>query len=126
MLATDRAECRRLLEARRTELIAAIHARRGDIAVERTPDSADESQYAAEIFQAAGMINNRSRDLTAVQRALLLMGTGGYGVCEQCEREIPTKRMLARPMATYCCACQERVDAVDKGYREVMALEEVA
>ena len=32
---------------------------------------------------------------------------GTYGVCSDCEEEIPEKRLMARPTTRFCIACQE-------------------
>jgi phage/conjugal plasmid C-4 type zinc finger TraR family protein len=36
---------------------------------------------------------------------------GGYGICAECGRQIPPRRLKALPTATLCVACQERREA---------------
>jgi DnaK suppressor protein len=38
---------------------------------------------------------------------LARMENGTYGVCSDCEEEIPEKRLTARPTTKLCIACQE-------------------
>lgn len=41
-----------------------------------------------------------------IHQALEAMNRGMYGICCDCEEEIPRKRMEAVPGATRCVACQ--------------------
>jgi len=37
-----------------------------------------------------------------------------YGVCEQCQTEIPIERLEAEPSARFCVPCQERLEALER------------
>lgn len=39
--------------------------------------------------------------------ALARIENGTYGVCSDCEEEIPEKRLTARPTTRFCVGCQE-------------------
>ena len=43
-----------------------------------------------------------------VERALARLGTGTYGICEECSEPIPLERLRALPEATRCVRCQRR------------------
>jgi DnaK suppressor protein len=49
-----------------------------------------------------------------VERALDRLSDGKYGVCEDCEEEIPTERLKFRPEATRCVGCQGRWDRLNR------------
>lgn len=48
----------------------------------------------------------------ASAKAKILDGT--YGICEDCGDEISQKRLLARPMASFCIGCQEAKENLEK------------
>lgn len=50
--------------------------------------------------------------LVEVDRALLRMEQGTYGICVQCGQEIPRERLLARPSADRCVSCAQGAPAV--------------
>jgi DnaK suppressor protein len=96
------------LEARKCELIASIRSQREGLSVEeRNADPLD--QVAAESNREdAGRSIQRSRDmLKEVDGALGRIKAGEYGDCLDCGQPISQKRLLARPMALRCIACQE-------------------
>ena len=39
--------------------------------------------------------------------ALARIENGTYGICLDCEEEIPEKRLMARPTTRFCIVCQE-------------------
>ena len=47
-----------------------------------------------------------SRELVQVERAIVLMREGRYGVCENCEESIPITRLKALPFTPLCVDCQ--------------------
>ncbi|MCO6413206.1 MAG: TraR/DksA C4-type zinc finger protein [Thiogranum sp.] len=106
------------LEQRRSELLASIRRQLlesdnqtfNDLAGS-VHDSAEESvaDLLADIgFADIGREVNEVRD---IERALIRMATGVYGVCVDCEADIPFERLSAYPTAKRCRACQERYEA---------------
>lgn len=49
--------------------------------------------------------------LKDIDNALKRIDSGAYGVCKYCEKEIGEKRMLARPVASACVACKEKLQS---------------
>jgi DnaK suppressor protein len=47
-----------------------------------------------------------------VLNALRKIDDGSYGFCEECEEEIPIKRLKAIPDARYCITCQAEIEKV--------------
>lgn len=45
------------------------------------------------------------RDLSGVERALVRLDEGTYGVCEVCGRPIGDEVLSIAPLATRCSAC---------------------
>jgi DnaK suppressor protein len=48
--------------------------------------------------------------LASIESALARFDRGEFGICEECEGEIPLKRLQAVPWASYCVPCQERIE----------------
>jgi DnaK suppressor protein len=46
------------------------------------------------------------RELLAIERALAKMTAGAFGSCEDCDEQIPARRLLALPEARLCANCQ--------------------
>jgi DnaK suppressor protein len=105
----DLSKYRSILEARIADLERNIRAREG-IAVERTPDAADEVQRASERALAISHMDRQSKQLQDTRAALRRIHDGTFGVCENCEEEIPPKRLSAVPWASLCVVCQEAQD----------------
>jgi DnaK suppressor protein len=80
------------------------------IALERVPDSLDETTFAAAREAAALELERIYRLLHHVETALARLNAGKYGSCLKCEEEIAEKRLNAIPWAIYCIGCQEAVD----------------
>ena len=50
------------------------------------------------------------RDLREVEQALGRLHEPDYGVCADCDTDIPYSRLSANPSATRCISCQRRVE----------------
>jgi len=51
-----------------------------------------------------------SRELRQIERSLVRLKQGTYGVCEGCSRKIPVTRLDALPFTTTCIQCQREVE----------------
>jgi DnaK suppressor protein len=107
---------RKQLLKRREELAASVKSH-----AEELPDTGldgaagDSSDHAAadytiEMFGA--LLERQAGTLEDVERALEKIDGGEFGVCEGCEKQIPSKRLKALPTARYCLECQEKEDRV--------------
>jgi DnaK suppressor protein len=47
------------------------------------------------------------KQIRLVEEALQRIDAGTYGTCQQCEQEIPEKRLEVEPWARHCIRCQE-------------------
>ena len=82
------------------EVVAASASSNADD--EHDPEGAT---IAFERQQVAALLDQARRRLTDVDDALARAGTGDYGVCAECGREIAPERLAARPQARTCIAC---------------------
>ena len=51
-----------------------------------------------------------SRELLKIERAILRLKQGIYGVCEGCAKKIPVSRLNALPFSTTCIECQREME----------------
>lgn len=60
-------------------------------------------------------IKDRERKLIGkVQEALKKIGDGTYGVCESCGEAISPKRLMARPVTSFCINCKSEMEAEER------------
>jgi DnaK suppressor protein len=103
------------LRSRRQELLNSIQGQReGLVAGERNADQLD--QVAAESNREdAGRNIRRAREMVfEIDDALERMKAGEYGICADCEEQIPAKRLAACLTATRCVPCQEAYEHAQK------------
>lgn len=76
------------------------------------------------------LLTDRERDkLRKIDEALLKINDGEYGICEECEEEIPLGRLKVMPFARYCVKCQsdiEKIQAQTRRFEEERAYREIA
>jgi len=109
MTLAETAGCKTVLEAKKTELSYSLR-NRDEIVIEKAPDALDEVQQMGEREIAVRNLDRDSGMMRLIRRALARIENGSYGVCLQCEEDIPLKRLKAVPWADFCIACQERAD----------------
>ncbi|HLH02392.1 MAG TPA: TraR/DksA family transcriptional regulator [Bryobacteraceae bacterium] len=102
-------EFRRLLEAKKNELLAG-GSDREEILIENAAEDFDRLQQQLNREVAIRNLDRESKLLKEVQAALNRIEDGSYGICLRCEEEIPEKRLRALPWAAYCVSCQEAID----------------
>lgn len=84
---------------------------------------ADEDEQAlSEMMQTLASEKNKKQAelLSQVDRALRRLDASpdDFGLCEECEEEIPEKRMKLMPYATLCAECQAKRDPRRGGTRK--------
>lgn len=75
------------------------------------------------------LLGDREREkLHGIDEALLRIEEGDYGVCEECEEEIPIGRLKAMPFARHCVKCKsdlEKLQAQTRRFEEERAYREI-
>ena len=76
------------------------------------------------------LLGDREREkLRNIDEALLKVEEGEYGICEECEEEIPLGRLKVVPFARYCVKCKadiEKQQAQTKRFEEDRVYREIA
>jgi len=75
------------------------------------------------------LLGDREREkLHSIDEALLRIDEGEYGICEECEEEIPLGRLKAMPFARHCVKCKadlEKLQAQTRRFEEERAYREI-
>jgi DnaK suppressor protein len=83
-----------------------------------TGDSADVAFESGSDEMASHLAEIDARELTQIDRALVRLKQGTYGLCEVCQGRIPIGRLNALPYTTLCIECQREMerypDAADR------------
>jgi DnaK suppressor protein len=116
MTSAQRAALQRRLIDLRDELLgrgpARIEPNRTEAAATGVAD--EDAQALSEMFQVLASKRNEGQAaaLRRVERALERSAADPelFGLCEECEEEIPWARLEAIPYATLCAACQAKRD----------------
>jgi DnaK suppressor protein len=102
-------ETRRVLEAKRKELLAGSSDRE-EILIQTAAEEFDRLQQQMNREVAIRNLDRESKLLKDVQGAIQRLEDGTFGICLRCDEEIPEKRRKAVPWAAYCVNCQETIE----------------
>ena len=75
-----------------------------------TGDSADVAFESGSEEMASQLAELDARELHQIERALLRLKQGTYGLCEGCGCKIPVGRLNALPYTSLCIACQREME----------------
>ena len=105
-----------VLESKRQELIRGIRSNAAGLILESgEAELIDQIQGMAGRDELAILLNRFSSTLEDVERSLLAIADGSYGVCGMCDEPIAPKRLQAIPWAAHCVHCQEQIEAAQQG-----------
>ena len=57
------------------------------------------------------LARRREQSLHEISKALKRIDSGDYGYCEKCSEAIAVKRLQINPVALYCIACSNKLEA---------------
>lgn len=109
-----------LLERREALIKQAQNTLKSDMVL--SPDDRfDEVDQASSEYMQAFNFRLRGRESFLLQKidlALEKITKGTYGICEECEEPISTKRLQARPETPLCISCKEAQEKEEAVYAE--------
>lgn len=103
------------IEAKARELAERLNDRER-FAVESPAEEIEKIVLAEQRDLAVNLLGTSTRMQREIREAVDRLARGDFGICEQCDREIPAKRLDALPWARRCVSCQENVEA-NEGFR---------
>lgn len=99
-----------------TELADDLADLEADASIERGADAEDTCEAASDeaMLGMSLAIMDRDREtLRAVLDALDRIEGGNFGVCEDCEGDIPVERLLVLPWARRCVSCAQEYERLN-------------
>ena len=126
-------EMRGILLTMKEETLAEIQKvlRSGTDKPDLEPSGDIYDQASSERDRELGLLlGDREREkLRNIDEALERIVDGEYGVCEECEEEIPLGRLKVLPFARYCVRCKadiEKVQAQNRRFEEERVYREIS
>src|SRR5438477_6370171 len=110
---------RALLEEKRDEIVKKAKQTLDEDMTLDADDMPDEMDLASSEYLQSFTFRLRGREKTflkKIERALAKIDEGTFGICEECEEPISTKRLEARPETTLCIRCKEDQERIEKAY----------
>lgn len=101
------------LVGRRDELRKRLGGELEDLRNFKSLDSGDAADLAFDSGSeevSSQLAELESRELHQIERALVRLKQGTYGVCEGCGKKIPVARLNALPFSTTCISCQREME----------------
>ncbi len=102
-------EMREKLLADATETVAELGSQTGNI-----PDPNDRASMESDRSFELRIRGRERKLLEKIDEALARILDGSYGVCESCGCDIDEKRLLARPVASFCIDCKAKQEKQEK------------
>ena len=101
------------LVARRDDLRKRLGGELRDLRSYKSLESGDAADLAFDSGNeevSSQLAELESRELHQIERSLVRLKQGTYGVCEGCGKKIPVARLNALPFSTTCIACQREME----------------
>lgn len=111
MTPRELATFKKILEDQQNTALRVALQRRQGITIEQSADAFDQIVLAGERELALSELSRHSVRIRQIRAALDRIAVGTFGVCQCCEKTIPSKRLLAIPWTALCIRCQEVADA---------------
>lgn len=105
----EQAKIRAALEPKHNELLNSVNNRQ-DIWVENAADILDSLQLHMDREFVIRTLDSRSALLHELNSAIERLEAGTFGICLECEEDIPARRLQALPWAARCVPCEEKVE----------------
>lgn len=82
--------------------------------LETFPDLTDQASAEADQNFELRLKEREQKLLKKIDEALERVASRRYGICERCGKEIPYKRLKARPVTTLCIECKTEQEQEEK------------
>jgi DnaK suppressor protein len=82
-------------------------------------DDGDLADVAIRDALQAATLTRHQAALKAIEEAIRRIDKGDYGICEDCDEDIPVGRLNAMPFALRCIECQEKLEMTSSRRQEI-------
>ncbi len=116
LTAKELKQIRALLQSKINELMAEAGKTVVDMAgqEEKLPDLNDRASQESELNLEIRMRERERKLIVKMKDAIDRIDSGSYGICDECGEPIGAKRLMARPVTTYCIECKTREEKRQK------------
>src|ERR1043165_6843085 len=109
MPSTNFDKYRDLLDKKKDELLASAPVRTpASEPGSKSGDWIDQSSQESDLHVRLALKQTDSKLLRAIEEAILRIDQGTYGICTDCENDIPPIRLDAVPWTRVCVECKEK------------------
>ena len=105
---------RALLLEKKRSLRAGLGLKRDSGNENQRINEEDQAQSSHDEFLALSLNNLDYTQLRLIDAALDRIAAGDFGVCLDCDEEIPERRLKAIAWAKYCVKCQDKSSVEDE------------
>ncbi len=106
---------RREFEEALQRLIENQRAYNGHLHEDQFTDESDHAQREISAASTYSLIERKTRELKQINRLIQkVIQDENFGICEECGKPIPAKRLLAVPETTLCVNCQRELEKMDQ------------
>ena len=77
-------------------------------------DKTDQASNESDRSLLLRIKDRESKLIVKIKGALDRLEEGAFGICEECGKEIPEKRLMARPVASFCIECKRKQEFAEK------------
>ncbi len=102
-----------LLQNIRTEIVGDVEKNSLESEAEHIADISDDAARSYDRKLQGDLEEQEWNKLKQVETALEKIKQGEYGICEQCEVEIPEARLEIMPYAEFCIQCLSEIEKND-------------
>ncbi len=116
LTAKELKQIRALLQSKINELMAEAGKTVVDMSgqEEKLPDLNDRASQESELNLEIRMRERERKLIVKMKDAIDRIDSGIYGICDECGEPIGAKRLMARPVTTYCIECKTREEKRQK------------
>lgn len=108
-------EIRKNLVDQKSKLMAEAEATLNDLPDEvNYPDLGDQASAESDRNFMIKLRSRESKLIKKIDETIERIDRNEYGICEDCGEEIDARRLLARPVTTYCIECKQRQEEDEK------------
>lgn len=121
MKKTELKKFKEILDQRRSEITAQAASVAEPVYSFKEEDLLDEVDLASSESDQNMNIRLRDRErilLKKIDKALVKIEAGDYGICESCGEDISTRRLEARPVTDLCIRCKEEQERVERSFAD--------
>jgi DnaK suppressor protein len=91
------------------ETVSGMTSHKGNL-----PDPSDRATLESDRNFTLRIRDRERKLIVKIKEALERIEQGTYGICEDCEEEISTERLKARPVTTLCIDCKKTQETEEK------------